>query len=84
MTIELDTRGARTDKGWSDADGFVGPAQPGIGQRSNPLGEFPTGPEVGTQFPNIRCLDVGGRELDFHVHRDGRPAIFVVYRSAVW
>jgi outer membrane receptor protein involved in Fe transport len=52
MKSELETRAAKTDKGWQDHDGFVGPFQPGNGPRSDPRGDFPTGPDVGEVMPD--------------------------------
>lgn len=42
------------------------------------------GPQIGEAFPDIRLPDQTGREIDLHEHRAGRPALFVVHRSADW
>ena len=84
MQPELETRGTRTDAGWRDQDGFVGPRQPGTGPRSDPRGDFPTGPAVGEAMPDVRCPTADGTEFDLHAHRAGRPVVFIFYRSAVW
>lgn len=69
---------------WRDADGFLSPVRPGEGPRRDPLGAFPTGPEVGTPLPAVVALDIDGREFDVHADRQGEPAIVVFHRSAVW
>jgi len=84
LQSELETRGTRTDTGWQDQDGFIGPFQPGTGPRSDPRGDFPTGPEVGAAMPDVRCSTADATPFDLHAHRAGRPAIFIFYRSAVW
>ena len=80
----LEDIGTQTDRGWQDKDGFIGPIQPGYGPRSDPRGEFPTGPDVGEAMPDVRCAKADGTAFDLHEHRAGRPAVFVFYRSAVW
>jgi hypothetical protein len=84
MTIELETRGQEVEGGWRDQDGFVGSFQAGIGPRSNPRGEFPTGPDVGTPMPNVRCLDSFDQPFNLHEASAEQPAIFIFQRSAVW
>ena len=84
MQPELETRGTRTDKGWRDHDGFAGRRQPGTGPRSDPRGDFPTGPDVGDAMPDVRCVTADATRFDLHAHRAGRPAVFIFYRSAVW
>ena len=42
------------------------------------------GPAIGTRFPDVRLPDQGGRQIDLHQARAGRPAIVVFYRSARW
>ena len=81
---DLETRGTQVDNGWRDHDGFVGPKQPGTGPRSDPKGAFPTGPEVGERMPDVICHSADETEFDLHAHRDGQPAVFIFYRSAVW
>ena len=71
-------------RGWIDHLGFLGPLKPGTGPRNDPAGEFPTGPSLGDRLPNIVAPDSHGRLIDVHRHRDGRPAVVVFYRSAVW
>lgn len=80
----METRGSKVDSGWRDHDGFVGPMQPGTGPRSDPKGEFPTGPEIGQQMPDVHCNTADNRPFDLHESRAGRTAIFIFYRSAVW
>ena len=47
----------QTDSGaWADEFGFVGPIKPGVGPRSNPVGWFPTGPEIGEALPAIAAF----------------------------
>jgi hypothetical protein len=82
--MELETYSEKTDSGWKDRDGFIGPYQPGHGPRSDPRGEFPTGPDVGARMPDIHCVDADGAPFDLHRERAGRSAVFVFYRSAVW
>lgn len=84
MRPKLETRATRTDKGWRDHDGFVGRRRPGSGPRSDPRGDFPTGPQVGDAMPDVRCVTADATPFDLHVHRAGRPAVFVFFRSAVW
>ena len=78
------TQGTQVANGWLDHDGFVGPIQPGTGPRSDPKGDFPTGPEVGAPMPDIQSIAIDGSHFDLHEHRAGRPAIFIFFRSAVW
>ena len=84
MQLEIEKRGEKTDTGWRDHDGFVGPIKPGNGPRSDPRGEFPTGPAIGDRLPDVRCLTPDGEAFDLQVHRAGRPAVLIFYRSAVW
>jgi len=81
---QIETEGTKLERGWRDRDGFVGPIQPGLGPRSDPRGEFPTGPEILEPMPAIQCATADGYMLDLHQDRAGRPAIFIFYRSAVW
>ncbi len=80
--IEKETTATKVETGWQDKDGFVGPFQPGIGPRSDPKGEFPTGPEVGTLMPRVTCQTADGDQ--FTLEHSGKPTIFIFYRSAVW
>ena len=84
MEIAVDGVGTKVERGWKDSDGFLGPLQPGVGPRRNPLGDFPTGPDVGEAFPDVVALAHDGRTIDVHEDRAGRPAVFVFFRSAVW
>lgn len=81
---DIETEGTKVDNGWRDRDGFVGPIQPGLGPRSDPKGEFPTGPDVGHLMPEVHCNTADETLIDLHRHRMNRPAIFIFYRSAVW
>lgn len=82
--MQRETRGEETASGWRDHDGFIGPVRPGTGPRSDPSGDFPTGPTVGDRMPDVRCVDVDGQFFDLHQDRAAAPAIFVFFRSAVW
>ena len=84
LPIEIETQAEQTEHGWRDADGFVGPVRPGNGPRTDPRGDFPTGPALGDTLPNFQCLDVEARPFDFHEHRGDSPAVVVFFRSAVW
>ena len=84
MRPALETRGTQAEKGWRDHDGFIGPIRPGTGPRSDPRGDFPTGPAVGEHMPNVRCSTAGGTSFNLQEHRDDRPAVFIFFRSAVW
>ncbi len=82
MTIEIEKRGEKTEHGWRDVDGFVGPMQPGFGPRTDPKGSFPTGPEIGEALPAFSCLDVFGNPYDFSL--ETQPTVMLFFRSAVW
>ena len=69
---------------WEDQYGALGPARPGLGPRQDPVGDFPTGPDVGSRLPEVIAPDHTGATIDLHADRAGRPAVLVVYRSAVW
>ncbi len=84
MSVEKETRAEQVGNGWRDKDGFIGPYRPGVGPRSDPRGEFPTGPEVGARLPDIRCQSAAAATLDLHADRNGSPAVVLFYRSAVW
>lgn len=84
MTVERETQADQVENGWRDKDGFVGPYRPGVGPRSDPRGEFPTGPDLGAALPDIRCQSADGSELDLHLDRAGSPAVVIFFRSAVW
>ena len=53
MLPEMERRGEQTEQGWRDVDGFVGPVRAGNGPRSDPRGEFPTGPAIGAVYSNL-------------------------------
>jgi len=42
------------------------------------------GPKVGEAFPDVRLPDQTGEIVDLHARRDGKRAVVVVHRSAVW
>lgn len=84
MKLEVETSAIQTKTGWADQDGFVGPFRPGNGPRNDPRGEFPTGPKVGQQMPNVQCADKNGEPFDLHLDRGDAPALFIFFRSAVW
>lgn len=82
--IEIETATKQTETGWADIDGFVGPYRPGKGPRTDPRGEFPTGPDIGSTLPNFQSKDAHGKPFDLHAARNGKPAVVMFYRSAVW
>jgi hypothetical protein len=85
MQIEIETTASPGPrKLWLDVDGFAGPVKPGEGPRRDPRGEFPTGPDVGVLLPDITAAHHDGSLVDVHRHREGRPAVVVFFRSAVW
>ncbi len=86
MTLEVATTATEgpNGKGWVDHLGFLGPLKPGSGGRRDPVGEFPTGPDVGEMLPDLVALDSTGETVDLHADRDGKPAVVLFYRSAVW
>jgi hypothetical protein len=83
--MKLQTEGRQTERNtWLNHLGFEGPIQPGTHARSDPTGEFPTGPAVGEKLPDIVAPDSRGQMVDVHEARRGRPLVMVFYRSAVW
>ena len=83
--IDKETYAVRHESGlWADQYGALGPFKPGVGPRSGPRGWFPTGPEKGERLPDIVAPDHTARTVDVHELRNGRPAVVVFYRSAVW
>ena len=85
MEIKVDKRGRKLGPHqFEDADGFIMPPAPDTGPRRIPLGDYPTGPEIGTRLPDVVALDHDGRSVDLHQDRGGRPAVLVFTRSAVW
>ncbi|WP_420446599.1 hypothetical protein [Candidatus Poriferisodalis sp.] len=83
---DLDTAGTpwRGGRAWIDRQGFIGPLQPGTGPRRDPAGHSPSGPEVGQRLPDVRAMGAAGQAIDVHQHRDGKPAVMLFFRSAVW
>ncbi|MFK7917395.1 MAG: hypothetical protein AB8G14_04910 [Ilumatobacter sp.] len=69
---------------WIDDYGVVGPYKPGHGPRSDPREAFPTGPAVGSPFPNIVAMDQSGTMIDVHEARESGPAIVVFSRATLW
>lgn len=63
---------------------MIGPYKPGVGPRSNPHREFPTGPDIGQRVPDILAPSHTGEIVDVHELRGDGPAVVVFYRSAVW
>jgi hypothetical protein len=45
---------------------------------------FPTGPALGTLFPDFTLPDQYGTPINFTAARDGKRAMIVVHRSAAW
>ena len=85
MQIERDTRGVELGPNqYEDAEGYIAPLPAGFGPRSNPLGEFPTGPGIGQLLPDVVALNSDGKSVDVHSDRDGKPVVLVFTRSAVW
>ena len=86
VDIKVDTRGREAGPPgyFDDADGFLMPLAPNTRSRRIPLGDFPTGPEVGTRLPEVVAIDQYGRSVDLHADRRGQPAVLVFSRSAVW
>ena len=67
-----------------DALGFDAPAPLGHPGRAGLPDGHSTGPEIGDELPDFVLPDAFGRDVNFHTDRDGRPAVVVFYRSAVW
>jgi|TARA_B110000263_G_scaffold239816_1_gene242392 hypothetical protein len=85
MQIERDTRGAELGPNqYEDAEGYIAPLPAGSGPRTNPLGEFPTGPAVGELLPDVVASASDGRTVDVHQDRNGQPVVLVFTRSVVW
>ena len=85
MQIERDTRGVELGPNqYEDAEGYIAPLPAGFGPRSNPLGEFPTGPGIGQRLPDVVALNSDGKSVDVHSDRDGKPVVLVFTRSAGW
>ena len=65
MGVEVDRRGSELAPGqFEDHEGYVGPVPSGFGARSSPLGQFPTGPEVGSRLPDVVALSTAGHTID--------------------
>jgi len=45
---------------------------------------LPTGPAIGTPFPDFTLADQHGTPVNFTAARAGRRAMIVVHRSAAW
>ena len=85
MGVEVDRRGSELAPGqFEDHEGYVGPVPSGFGARSSPLGQFPTGPEVGSRLPDVVALSTAGHTIDVEADREGQAAVLVFTRSAVW
>ena len=85
MGVEVDRRGSELAPGqFEDHEGYVGPVPSGFGARSSPLGQFPTGPEVGSRLPDVVALSTAGHTINIQADREGHPAVLVFTRSAVW
>ena len=83
--MKLQIEGRQTERNtWLDHLGFEGPLQSGTHARSDPTGEFPTGPAVGEPLPDIVVPDCRGQMVDVHEARRGGPLVVAFYRSAVW
>jgi hypothetical protein len=84
--MEKEQRGtpAADGKSWIDHLGFSGPMRPGTGPRSDPAGDFPTGPAVGDRLPDVVGTDQWGNAVDVHRDRANGPLVMVFFRSAVW
>ncbi len=67
-----------------DQFGMVGPLPASDGQRQPLPDGGPTGPEVGTRFPDFALPSASGRTVSFHDDRGNDKAAVVFYRSAVW
>jgi len=46
--------------------------------------DFPTGPAIGERLPDFLLSNQHGEPIDFHKDRDGKKAVVVFFRSAVW
>lgn len=67
-----------------DELGFDAPAPLGHPGRLGMPADHPAGPAIGERLPDFELPDAFGRPIDLHRDRDGRPAVVVFYRSAVW
>lgn len=67
-----------------DEFGLVGPLPASDGQRQPLDADAPTGPEIGSRFPDFTLPSASGRSVSFHHDRAGQRAAVVFYRSAVW
>ena len=85
MHVKVDRRGSELAPGqFEDHEGYVAPVPSGFGPRSSPLGQFPTGPEIGGRLPDVAALSTAGHRIDIQADREGHPAVLVFIRSAVW
>ena len=46
--------------------------------------DFPTGPAVGERLPDFTLLNQHGQTIDFQQDHEGKKAVLIFYRSAVW
>ncbi len=85
MSVKVDQRGNKIKASeFSDAHGYSAPIPNGTGPRSNPIGDFPTGPAIGKRLPDVVALNKNGELIDLHTDRKGMNAVLVFTRSAVW
>ena len=85
MYVEADRRGSEFALGqFEDHEGYVAPLPSGFGPRSSPLGQFPTGPEIGSRLPDVVARSTAGHTIDIQTDREGHPTVLVFTRSAVW
>jgi hypothetical protein len=84
-------RGAHTEvknpeKTFTDEIGLTVPAAPidHPGRVYPASDDFPTGPAVGERLPDFTLSNQHGEPIDFHRDREGRKAVVVFFRSAVW
>ena len=84
-TAEADSFGVLLESGfWRDSAGFVAPYEPGTGPRVNPVGWYPTGPDIGEELPPICLTSFEGDVVDVHEARASGPAVVSFLRSVVW
>ena len=67
-----------------DRFGFYSPMPLSRGARREPEADFPTGPPMGTELPDIVLTDQNGRRVDVRASRGTRGSIVVFHRSAYW
>jgi hypothetical protein len=65
MRVKVDQRGTKiTASEFSDTHGYTAPKPNGTGPRSNPIGDFPTGPEIGERLPDVVALNKNGEAFE--------------------